>query len=250
MSNHEYLLDLLTDQNLESASLSTLQKLRDQIEAVLRGKYGSTPRVYYAGSYGKNTMIKEAFDLDIVLYFPYIETASLANIYTSVWRTLEFHKYVVKPKTVALRLLYKGGFHIDVVPGRAQDSKFYYATLYKHGENSTMQTSLKKHIETVQPVKGTVRLMKLWKVRKALEWQTFALEQTVVRALTGKPKSDYEKNLLNVFAFIRDEIQSIRLVDPANSNNEIEMSNSARLTLRDAANGAIAAKYWSDVFSR
>jgi len=135
-----------------------------------------------------------------------------------------------------------------VVPGRAQDATFYYSTLYKNGENSTMQTSLKKHIDTVQPVKGTTRLMKLWKVRKTLEWETFALDQTVVRALEGKPKDNYETNLINVLTFVRDKIENVRLLDPANSNNEIEMSNNVRRSLKSAAIDAIAAQYWSDIF--
>jgi hypothetical protein len=247
MLNHDYLMKILTDQGLDPSSLSTLQTLRGEIETILRHRYGSTPRIYYAGSYGKNTMIKEAFDLDIVIYFPHTESASLADIYKSVRGTLENNKYIVKPRTVALRLPYDGGFHIDVVPGRAQDATFYYATLYKNGENSTMQTSLKKHIDTVQPVKGTTRLMKLWKVRKKLEWETFALEQTVVRALEGERKGNYETNLLNVFAFIRDKIENIRLLDPANSNNEIEISNNVRRGLKSAAIDAIVAQYWSDV---
>ena len=80
MSNHEYLLNLLNEQDLEQGSLSTLQRLRGEIGAVLQGRYGSTPRIYYAGSYGKNTTIKEAFDLDVVIYFPHTESASLADI--------------------------------------------------------------------------------------------------------------------------------------------------------------------------
>jgi hypothetical protein len=119
--------------------------------------------------------------------------------------------YRVNPKTVSLQLPYKGGFHIDVVPGRAQDNTYHYASLYKNGENSTMQTSIKIHIDSVRDSRNIIKLMKLWRFLHSLEWETFALEQTVLRALKGQRKDDYERCLIKVFEFIQNNILTIRL---------------------------------------
>jgi len=99
----------------------------------------------------------------------------------------------VHPKTVALRLPYEGGFHIDVVPGRAQDATFRYATLFKNvNPPSTLQTSLKVHIDMVRKtgIRDTVKLMKLWRFRRRLYWSTLALEIAVAQALQGRDKTD------------------------------------------------------------
>ncbi len=249
MTGHEYLQNILSRQELGESQLNQLRELRDQIEGVLRAAYGSAPRFYYAGSYGKKTMIKDAYDLDIVIYFPSTINSTVKVIYNAVLQTLVDNRYTAQPKTVAIRLPYRGGFHIDVVPGRAQDETYYYATLYKNGEDTTMQTSIKKHIDTVQPVRNTIRLVKLWRLRQNISWETFALEQTVIRALNGLNKDDFAKNMMNVFTFIRDKIESVSIIDPANSNNEIVIPANTRLLLKEKATNAMQAPYWTQIIS-
>jgi hypothetical protein len=249
MKSHNYLVKILNSQYLDSDDRAFLmmRELRRQIESDLRYVYGSYPRFYYAGSYGKRTMIRASFDLDIVIYFPPTERMSLRDIYCSVYETLSMAGYKINPKTVSLQLPYEGGFHIDVVPGRAQDYTYRYATLYKNGEDSTMQTSLKVHIETIRDsdTRPIIKLLKLWKVRHSLDWKTFALEQTVIRALKGQHKDDYSVCLIKVFEFIRDNILNIRIVDPANSNNIIEIPYQTRIMLHQAAVNSLNASDWS-----
>lgn len=249
MTAHEYLINVLNSQKMETGDLNTLQRLRGEIEGNLRNVHGSAPRFYYGGSYGKDTLIKDAFDLDIIMYFPSTDYRSLRDIFNSVHQSLLRANYIVKPKNVALRLPYDGGFHIDIVPGKAQDSSFQYATLYKSEENSTRQTSLKVHIDSVRKsnAKEIIKLMKLWRLRFNLPWQSFALEQTVIRALDGKSKNDYGTAMWTVLEFIRDNIMNIRLVDPANTNNIIEVPQMVRQQLRNQAKNALAASNWSQI---
>lgn len=249
MTYHPYLLKVLESQKMLPADVTTLQYMRQQIEGVLRQVYGSTPRILYAGSYGKDTMIKESFDLDIVIYFPSTDFRTLQALFTSVYQTLIQNRYIVEPKTVALRLPYQQGFHIDVVPGKAQDSTFRYATLYKNEiPSSTMQTSINVHIETIRDsgARDIIKLMKLWRLRQFLDWETFALEQTVIRALKGERKDDYANCFISVLQFINNNINSIRLVDPANSNNIISMSPQVRMKVKQAAEKSLASN-WEQV---
>ncbi len=247
MSNHDYLLDIISKQALSTAEDTALINLRVQIERVLRAQYGTGPKIYYAGSYGKKTLIKDNYDLDILIYFPPEVTATLKEIYSSVLNTLTNANYIVKKKNVALRLPYEGGFSIDVVPGKAQDNTYYWATLYKSEADTTQQTSIKKHIDFIKPVRNTIKLMKVWRLRKGIDWKTFAMEITIARALSGLSKGNYETNLINVFKYVRDNIQTIKIVDPANTNNEIYVSSSNRMLLKNAATDALAATYWSDI---
>lgn len=247
MTNHDYLLNVINGQALPTAEDTALKTLRAEIEAVLRAQYGNAPRIYYAGSYGKKTLIKENYDLDILIYFPPETSASLKEIYFSVLNTLTASNYIAQKKNVALRLPYQGGFSIDVVPGKSQDNTYYWATLYKSETDSTQQTSIKKHIDFIKSVRNTIKLMKVWRLRQSLDWKTFAMEITVARALSGLNKGNYETNLVNVFKYVRDNIQTMKIVDPANTNNEIYISSTDRLLLQDAAKDAIAATYWSDI---
>jgi len=88
MTAHEYLQQLLESQELWPQELATLRSTRDAVESGLRRSHGNLPRFYYAGSYGKDTLIRAAYDLDIVMYFPSTEDRTLSDLFWSVHRTL------------------------------------------------------------------------------------------------------------------------------------------------------------------
>ena len=131
MTAQEYLQSLLNSQDLSETELSGLRRHRETIEQQLRSGLQKVERVYYAGSFGKKTMIREQYDLDIVVYWASDCGFTLEKIYNDVGATLRKHWKVVNPKTVAWELPFDGGFHIDVVPGRALDSSFISAFLYR-----------------------------------------------------------------------------------------------------------------------
>jgi tRNA nucleotidyltransferase (CCA-adding enzyme) len=66
---NEYLNDLLNQQQLQETELNGLRTMRDTIQKQLSVLEGN-PRFYYAGSYGKLTIIRQRYDLDIVMYWP------------------------------------------------------------------------------------------------------------------------------------------------------------------------------------
>jgi len=249
MSGHEYLEKILSGQAVPSASITDMQNQRDAIEKCLRKAYGSTPKVYYAGSYGKDTMIRAAYDLDIVIYFP-SGTTTLKEIYWSAFNTLQNSGYIVKQKDVAIRLPYNAGYHIDVVPGRYIDDAVY-ANLYRSKTETSLKTSIKVHIDTIKNsgLRGTIKLVKLWSVLHNLGVRSFALELLTIRALQGQNLSGYDNKLAAVLRFLRDNIQTIRFVDPANSNNVISelIPTEMKSAMAAQAKASIDAQYWSQV---
>lgn len=150
MTAQEYLQSLLNSQDLSETELSGLRKLRENIEQQLRTGLQKVERVYYAGSFGKKTMIQEQYDLDIVVYWASNCGFTLEAIYNGVGKMLAKHWKFVNPKTVAWELPFEGGFHIDVVPGRAIEASFKYANLYRRDTKSSLQTSIKVHLDTVR----------------------------------------------------------------------------------------------------
>jgi hypothetical protein len=252
MTNQEYLQSLLRTQDLMVTELTTLRNLRDQIEQQLRTGLQAA-RVYYAGSFGKKTMIREQYDLDIVVYWDKDCGYTLKEIFNGVGNVLRQHWTLVNRKTVAWELPFQGGFHIDVVPGSAIDNSFKYANLYRSDNDSSLQTSIKVHIDTVRNSgrSDAIRLMKLWRKRKNVPFKkSLALELITIDGCTGKLTSDLEGQLLATFRHIKDKILTIRLVDPANTNNILsdEISIIDKILIQNAAKAAIDAQYWWQVF--
>ncbi len=69
MTAQQYLERLLITQVIQRPELDILRDLRIEIENLIRPLHTNL-RFYYAGSYGKQTMIRQRFDLDIVVYWP------------------------------------------------------------------------------------------------------------------------------------------------------------------------------------
>ena len=251
MSNSTYLANILRDQNLQTDELDGWRGLREQIEQQLSVLEGG-PRFYYGGSFGKHTMIKARYDLDLVMYWPHTATYSIQGIYTAVGEVLKKHWKYVNSKTVAWELPFQGGFHIDVVPGKALDARYYEANLHRTDTGTTLKTSLKKHIDTVRNSGRTdvIRLMKLWRARKNVPFKkSFLLELMTIDGCKSKSTNDLEGQLLGALAYIRDNIRTCNVIDPANTNNSLsdDLDLSA-MSIQHAADAAIKARYWNDVF--
>lgn len=249
MSPHDYLFGILRQQDLRADELDELRRARERIEACLRGKFGNAPRFYYAGSFGKRTMNRASYDLDIVIYWPHTETKTLYELFWETSQRLVACGYSPVPRTVALRIQ-TPKFHIDVVPGKAQDATFKYATLFKNtNPSSTLQTSLKVHIEAIKGagLSDIVRLTKLWRLRHGLSIATFPLEISVSRAMKGRRREDLAVAMRHVFAWLADDLPNARLEDPANTNNIIDVPSLERLAVSQKARAALQARTWEEI---
>lgn len=247
-----YLDDVLANQQLTDHEKNALRDLRIKIEGQLSILNGS-PRFYYAGSYGKHTMIKQRYDLDLVVYWPNTVTYSIKDIYDAVGAELNKHWTLVNRKTVCWELPFQGGFHIDVVPGRALDSQFYEANLHRTDTGTTLKTSLKCHIDKVRGSGrlDIIRLMKVWKERRQVPFKkSFLLEMMTIEGCKGTSFTDLSQQASSAIQYIHDNIENCSVKDPANTNNSLsdDLDAPTRTRIRNAAAQAINATYWRDVF--
>lgn len=253
MTASEYLASLLTHQNLADQELNALRSLRDTIQGQLSILEGS-PRFYYAGSYGKQTMIRQRYDLDIAMYWPNTVSYTIKGIYDAVGGVLKRNWKFVNSKTVSWEVPFEGGFHIDVVPGRAIDGTFREVNLYRTDTSTTLKTSLKTHIDFVRNSgrRDAIRLMKLWRERKQVPFKkSFLLEVMTIAGCSGIRFDDLGAQVQAALVDIRDCIINCNITDPANGNNSLsdDLNAAQRLQIWQAANAAANATTWDVVFN-
>ena len=265
MTPHEYVSKTLDQQTLaeDSDELKQLRDRRKEVEDLLRADFGASPTVRYGGSKSKGTMIKEEYDLDVICYFPRDDDdagGNLETIFENVKGSLA-KTYIVLPKTSAIRLQSRShqDFHVDVVPGRFVDDKKEDAFLHRTtGEKKRMKTNLDVHIAHVKGsgVVPAIRLMKLWRVRRGLSIKHFGLELLSIETLKGKKSADLDAQLQHVWRTLRDDVDSIRIEDPANpSGNDLTelLNDSVRQELSTAASQTLASidrEGWEGVFGK
>lgn len=250
MTNQEYFNHLLFQQRLSDSELASLRSIRDDVQSLLSTLDGS-PRFYYAGSYGKRTIIRERYDLDLVVYWPNTTSYTLKAISDGVGEQLAKRYRYLTRKTVSWEIPFQGGFHVDVVPGRALDSTFVDANLYRSDTGTSLKTSIKKHIETVRNggCRDAIRLMKLWREKRSVPFRkSFLLE--IMTIMGAGSTSNLEQHLNGAFSFIEQNIESRRILDPANTNNSLsdDISDIDKSRIRQAAKAALNANNWGSVF--
>jgi len=270
MKTEDYLQKVLERESLseKSAEIKALQDEKKEVDKLLKdGFKESNPKIRYAGSYKKDTMIRDSFDLDISCYFKHEEDEAgetLEEIYNNVRKTLET-KYIVTPKTSALRLENKNAdkygvyFHIDVVPGRFVDDKEQDTYLYqKDGDKDRLQTNLDKHIDHIKNsgLTDVIKLVKYWRTRKGLQIRTFVLELLVVEVLRKNPPDTLEGRLKKFWKTLTEEIEEIKIEDPANpTGNDLSrffdtivkstLSSHASIEISNIGNGN-----WENIFGK
>ena len=257
MTLTEYLNKILRTQTLadDSEEMQNLRAEREKVEEILRKRFsGSDMTIRYGGSKAKGTIIRDAYDLDIVCYFAHDDDTAgktLETIYNNVHDALDEH-YTIQRKRSALRLRGRNkenkerDFHIDVVPGRFVDSEKEDCYLHQDGgDKSRIKTNLDKHISHVRDSDFTpiIRLMKLWNIRNAVGAKTFILELIVIHLLKGHENDNIGVQFIRVLSELRDNASSINVEDPANpSGNDLSelLDDRVRRAMSDVAAATLA----------
>ena len=100
MTNQEYFNHLLFQQRLSDSELANLRSIRDGVQSLLSALAGS-PRFYHAGSYGKRTIIRERYDLDMVIYWPSTTNYTLKAISDGVGEQLaKIYRYLTRTSRI------------------------------------------------------------------------------------------------------------------------------------------------------
>lgn len=239
----------------ESHKIQKEQKLLDkhiakknEIKEALREKYGSDLYdPFNSGSYAKHTAINTKFDFDLVAPFKHEAFDTLKTMYEDVYAFLN-NKYsskaTVKKQKVSIGLEFfpdEDGkiIKVDVVPGRELNQNQYKEdnniNLYVYSQYGTIsagsdriKTNLKAQIANIkdqaekESVRHNIKLLKIWKVQNHKRPKSFFLELITIKAFNKKEiTGDLWNRLKAVMEYIRDEVKTISLPDPGNSNNNV-----------------------------
>ncbi len=266
MTSDEYLGRVLEDQKLTQPEIDELRQHRADVQGILEEHFSeSHPTIQYAGSYKKETMIRDSYDLDVACFFARDDDdagANLHEIYDSAYNALSEH-YDVEKKTSALRVKEKAAsvsrtdFRIDIVPGRFTDDSESDVFLHQQGSDKLrLKTNLQTHVDHIRNsgVRDAIKLLKLWKYQRRVCLKTFILELLVVQLLEDRKNESLSDQLICVLTRFRDSANDLSVTDPANSNNDLTSAlDAVRSDL--AAWAAITLGYvensdWESVFGK
>jgi len=136
------------------------------------------------------------------------------------------------------------------VPAKRQNGFSSDHSLYRRRADTWTKTNVVTHIAHVAGSGriDDIRVLKLWRNQKGLDFPSFYLELTVINALAGQ-YGTLAQRVWTAFQYLRDRFPAARVIDPANTNNVIsdDLNDAERGKIRTAAVSALAATDWNQI---
>ena len=235
---------------VDVSSTSPVLGARRLLIPILTEWAGSQLRgVKASGSFAKGTANLSGTDLDLFISLLSDTTGTLKEIYTRLNNRLKEKGFTPRQQDVSINIPV-GAYRVDLVPAIHQGGSGEFHSLYKRRSNTWILTNIDTHIATVRNSgrADEIRLIKLWRDQKRLDFPSFYLELVVIAALSGA-RGSLSENVMTVVRYLTDKFPTARFVDPADSNNIVsdDLSVAQRATIAAEASRALSATNWSQI---
>jgi hypothetical protein len=250
MTADQYLANILMREAVDTGPGSPVLAVQSTLMPTLR-EWGGVflTNVHPSGSFAKGTANRSGTDIDLFLSVSENVPKTMKEIYSTLFNQMKDKGYSPKQQNVSINVKV-GGYSVDLVPGKRQNAFTSDHSLYRRKADTWTKTNVVTHIAQVSRSgrADDIRILKLWRDQKGLDFPSFYLELTVINALTGN-YGTLSQRVWTVFQYLRDRFLAARVIDPANTNNIIsdDLNHAERGRIRTAAANTLAAKNWAAI---
>ena len=247
----EHLRAVLARHRVDTGPYSPVRAVQTTIDPVIRNWGGQfIVDIRPSGSFAKGTAVHGGTDIDIFVSLTSTLSDTLQRISDTLFTAFSQAGYVPRRQNVSIGLTVND-WKVDVTPGRRQDQYGHYHSLWSTKTGSWLQTNINEHIRVVSNSGrlDEIRLMKIWRNRFGIDWQSFYLELFVLDALHGARTGNLQANIVTVFRAIATALSTRRFIDPANTNNIVSnvLTVDGKARIVEMARSALNSP-WNTVF--
>jgi len=152
-----------------------------------------------SGSLAKGTAVSSGTDTDFFISLSSTTPDSLQRIYETLFDRLNQAGFSPRKQNVSIGVNVVG-HKVDIVPGRRQGQQGNDHSLYVSKRNTWVQTNVVTHISLVVGSGriDEIKLTKIWRNQRNLEFPSFYLELAVIDALTYCRRGQIADNVWEV----------------------------------------------------
>jgi hypothetical protein len=260
MSADQYLHGILLRETVDAGPNSPLLGVQTTLMPILRRWAGDKLLgVCPSGSFRKGTAVRSGTDIDLFLSLSEHTSETLKEVYNKLFDCLTSAGYSPRRQNVSLNIRVSG-YSVDLVPGKRQNALSDDHSLYRRKADTWTKTNVFTHARKVVGAgrADEIRIVKLWRNQKGLDFPSFYLELSVIRALStkplpgllmGDPPVTLSQRVMMVFDYLRDSFAAARITDPANTNNIVseDLTAQEKAKVSAAAKAAREASSWGDI---
>lgn len=244
----QYLRGILAREQVDSGWLSPVRSVLTTLSSMLNyWGNGYLLEIEPSGSFAKGTANSSGTDIDLFLTLSSSTPDTLEQIRSSLGIRLNRNGYVYRDQNVSLGIDV-AGYKVDLVPGKRQSQYGYDHSLFRKKANTWTKTNIKTHIKLVRDSGRAeeIRVIKLWRDQKNLDFPSIYLELVTLEALRGEPIGKLANNVTTALQFFERSLATKRIIDPANTNNVIsdELSVTGKQAVAAAAKRALAGDWY------
>jgi hypothetical protein len=250
MTADTYLQVILNREAVDTSPTSPVRNVQAILQPFLLQWAGTQVRlVHPSGSFAKGTANRSGTDIDLFISLKSDTTNTLKEIYLSLFNMMQTRGYSPKQQSVSINVRVNG-YAVDLVPAKHQGGNSEYHSLYHRRADTWTQTNVANHIAKVAGAGRCreMRILKLWRNQKELDFPSFYLELTMIDALSSA-RGTLSQNVWSSLVYLRDRFTNARVVDPANTNNIIsdDLSAADKARIAAAAGQALNATHWEHI---
>jgi hypothetical protein len=251
VSADQYLQELLQREFVDTGPQSQARGMQALLEPMLRQwAGGAIEQIKPSGSFAKGTAIRSGTDIDLFISLSSATSDTLQQIYEKLFAHVKLNGYTPKQQNVSIGLRVST-YDVDLVPAKRQSYLGQDHSLWRRRAKTWTKTNVDTHIRVVSTSGCTneIKVLKMWRNQKLLDFPSFYLELSAIRAITDNPGGSLSNNVWNALEYLRDKFANARIIDPANTNNVIsdDLNAVEKQRIASAAATARAAKNWSEI---
>jgi len=202
-----------------------------------------------SGAYAKNTAIRLSSDVDVLIALSPVPGMEMKQVFWSLFEFLTDHSLRPHTRNVSIQLETRGLF-VDLIPA-CRDRTSAGNVLFNKRSGEAVQTDVAQHVHLVANSgrQQEICALKIWRERNALDFPSFLLEVTVLKALETERFGQLADNVLTVLRYLAARFPETAVRDPANGKNILsnDLTIEGKKAIAVAARNALYDENWKKI---
>ncbi len=251
MTPDQYVEAILAKYAVPRGPTSPAEQLFATVEGPLRTWAGQQLNLLqYSGSYAKETGVRGTSDIDVFISLKSDTKETLKELYEKLVSLAQSKGWSPRRQNVSVGVTVNKT-QGDLVLGKLQEKNSKYHSLYLRKRDSWTQTNVDIHVNTVQKSNRLkeIRAVKIWRMLHDLDFPSLYLEMFVIDSLSRRSHSILAENVIHALKTVGSSLESIQIIDPANTNNILsdDLTQAEKKYIAAKAARSACEQYWSSI---
>ena len=202
-----------------------------------------------SGAYAKNTAVALSSHVDVLVALGPVPDMEMKKVFWSLFTFLSDHDRSPRTRNVSIQIQ-SNELAVDVIPA-CRDGAKAGNLLFNKKTGHEVLTDLTRHVHLVANSgrQQEICALKIWRERCGLDFPSFYLELTVLRALEHERFGQVAENVLATLRYLAHRFESAVERDPANTDNVVseDLDAKAKRAIVKAANDALYDENWKKI---